>query len=293
MACAKCSRTDLKVRACTGCHSVKYCSLACQTEDWPEHRKTCLTPQGAATVVPIMAAQSASDVENCMSATPRNATRGVPMAWLNAIMFSDDKSEAQLEARLRFVVYVPSLSVSAIDTVVDMCRKTCVLHAFNTRGTVDKKTRWLIGHSSDQKWTAKEKFSTALFQSIDNSELNRDALALAEGIMYKRSKPPGHPRTVTTANNRQCVFIYYDNGVTGTFFDVTLSDDATSGHTFVPLPQARPSRACVVCDEVGNKHCTGCKDVRYCSEKCQRVHWRGGHKDVCAGKREADPEGEV
>jgi MYND finger len=28
--------------------------------------------------------------------------------------------------------------------------------------------------------------------------------------------------------------------------------------------------------------CTGCHHVRYCSKGCQRAHWKGGHKGVCA-----------
>ncbi|PON61618.1 Ubiquitinyl hydrolase [Trema orientale] len=39
--------------------------------------------------------------------------------------------------------------------------------------------------------------------------------------------------------------------------------------------------ACVVCGNSGPKKCSRCKAVRYCSQKCQEVHWKSGHKKDC------------
>ncbi|XP_062101166.1 ubiquitin carboxyl-terminal hydrolase 18 [Humulus lupulus] len=39
--------------------------------------------------------------------------------------------------------------------------------------------------------------------------------------------------------------------------------------------------ACVVCGNSGPKKCSRCKAVRYCSQKCQEVHWKDGHKKDC------------
>ncbi|KAF3446138.1 hypothetical protein FNV43_RR11317 [Rhamnella rubrinervis] len=39
--------------------------------------------------------------------------------------------------------------------------------------------------------------------------------------------------------------------------------------------------ACVVCGNSGGRRCSRCKAVRYCSTKCQEVHWNSGHKTQC------------
>lgn len=38
---------------------------------------------------------------------------------------------------------------------------------------------------------------------------------------------------------------------------------------------------CAVCFCPTTMRCSGCKSVRYCSGKCQIIHWRRGHKDEC------------
>nr|XP_043614870.1 ubiquitin carboxyl-terminal hydrolase 16-like [Erigeron canadensis] len=58
--------------------------------------------------------------------------------------------------------------------------------------------------------------------------------------------------------------------------------DPVSG--WVQPPQA-PVKAggyeCVVCFSPTSTRCAKCKAVRYCSGRCQIVHWRQGHKDEC------------
>ncbi|THU52192.1 hypothetical protein C4D60_Mb10t01400 [Musa balbisiana] len=44
-------------------------------------------------------------------------------------------------------------------------------------------------------------------------------------------------------------------------------------------PSARPE--CPVCLSPATARCARCKAVRYCSGKCQIIHWRQGHKDEC------------
>lgn len=39
--------------------------------------------------------------------------------------------------------------------------------------------------------------------------------------------------------------------------------------------------ACAICGDFGKKQCSGCKLVRYCSQKCQREHWQSGHNKKC------------
>ncbi|KAL1821822.1 hypothetical protein ACET3Z_016691 [Daucus carota] len=38
---------------------------------------------------------------------------------------------------------------------------------------------------------------------------------------------------------------------------------------------------CALCFSVATKFCSRCKTVRYCSGKCQIIHWRQGHKQEC------------
>ncbi|XVF17344.1 hypothetical protein REPUB_Repub10bG0112700 [Reevesia pubescens] len=42
-----------------------------------------------------------------------------------------------------------------------------------------------------------------------------------------------------------------------------------------------PKYQCAVCFAPTTTRCSQCKYVRYCSGKCQIIHWRQGHKDEC------------
>ncbi|PIN12517.1 Ubiquitin carboxyl-terminal hydrolase [Handroanthus impetiginosus] len=46
-------------------------------------------------------------------------------------------------------------------------------------------------------------------------------------------------------------------------------------------PQSENQHYCAVCRCPTTTRCSRCKAVRYCSGKCQIVHWRQGHKDDC------------
>ncbi|KAL0342983.1 UNVERIFIED_CONTAM: Ubiquitin carboxyl-terminal hydrolase 17 [Sesamum angustifolium] len=48
-----------------------------------------------------------------------------------------------------------------------------------------------------------------------------------------------------------------------------------------PLPQLEKQYYCAVCRCPTTTRCSRCKAVRYCSGKCQIIHWRQGHKDDC------------
>ncbi|KAL4556481.1 hypothetical protein LXL04_039136 [Taraxacum kok-saghyz] len=50
----------------------------------------------------------------------------------------------------------------------------------------------------------------------------------------------------------------------------------------VPLVSSlKPPYQCAVCFSPTSTRCAKCKAVRYCSGRCQIVHWRQGHKDEC------------
>ncbi|KAL1566819.1 ubiquitinyl hydrolase 1 [Salvia divinorum] len=48
-----------------------------------------------------------------------------------------------------------------------------------------------------------------------------------------------------------------------------------------PPPQILKGYYCAVCFSSTTTRCSKCKAVRYCSGKCQIIHWRQGHKDEC------------
>lgn len=49
----------------------------------------------------------------------------------------------------------------------------------------------------------------------------------------------------------------------------------------VEIPQVENRYYCAVCYCPTTTRCSQCKAVRYCSGKCQIIHWRQGHKDEC------------
>ncbi|KAL0873394.1 hypothetical protein Bca101_023099 [Brassica carinata] len=54
--------------------------------------------------------------------------------------------------------------------------------------------------------------------------------------------------------------------------------EASAEFSFVPVSK---SFYCPVCFCPALTRCSRCKAVRYCSGKCQIIHWRQGHKDEC------------
>jgi len=43
--CAGCQKSGIKLRACSNCHAVRYCSTACQRAHWRAHKASCISPQ--------------------------------------------------------------------------------------------------------------------------------------------------------------------------------------------------------------------------------------------------------
>ncbi|XP_039834931.1 ubiquitin carboxyl-terminal hydrolase 15-like isoform X2 [Panicum virgatum] len=51
---------------------------------------------------------------------------------------------------------------------------------------------------------------------------------------------------------------------------------------FRPAPSLRQEfHECATCHAPAKTRCSRCKSVRYCSGKCQIIHWRQGHKETC------------
>ncbi|CAI0406005.1 unnamed protein product [Linum tenue] len=51
--------------------------------------------------------------------------------------------------------------------------------------------------------------------------------------------------------------------------------------SYSPVPVSRNVYQCFVCYSPTTTRCAQCKAVRYCSGKCQIIHWRQGHRDEC------------
>jgi MYND finger/Ankyrin repeats (3 copies) len=43
--CASCQKSGVKLRACSKCQAVRYCSTACQRAHWRAHKPACITPE--------------------------------------------------------------------------------------------------------------------------------------------------------------------------------------------------------------------------------------------------------
>ncbi|XP_026394478.1 ubiquitin carboxyl-terminal hydrolase 17-like [Papaver somniferum] len=61
----------------------------------------------------------------------------------------------------------------------------------------------------------------------------------------------------------------------------TSSSWSSAASVNSPLPAPPPQYQCAVCYAPTTTRCSRCKSVRYCSGKCQIIHWRKGHKDEC------------
>ncbi|KAK4571907.1 hypothetical protein RGQ29_030347 [Quercus rubra] len=66
---------------------------------------------------------------------------------------------------------------------------------------------------------------------------------------------------------------------------------AESVATPAPAAPISTNYQCAVCCSPTTTRCARCKAVRYCSGKCQIVHWRQGHKDECRPPSVADRDG--
>lgn len=286
--CGNCNLTCLPLKRCAKCRATSYCSRTCQKANWPVHKNFCVgsgASTSSAPVAVLVAGVPAADIAdrllNTMHASEMdNVAVGVPMAWADAVMFADDGSDAKREAYTRFVLSQPIITDVMADRLVGLVRGTCVDHAFDTRGTVDPATGWVVTES--KKWDMKLSFNDKLWAITDEIagdgatdsykyDMRSESRNLVEGLMFKRSKGPRHPRTVLH-NGRNFVFIFYNNNSAGTWFDVSLKNC---------------TMCCHVCKGFDAMQCCGCGEVRYCSRDCQRKDWDAGHKEACTRKAES------
>ncbi|KAL6180068.1 hypothetical protein ACLB2K_046736 [Fragaria x ananassa] len=65
--------------------------------------------------------------------------------------------------------------------------------------------------------------------------------------------------------------------------------EVTAGYDVVLAPPEKRDSYCAVCYCPTTTRCARCKAVRYCSGKCQIVHWRQGHRENCQPAPTVDP----
>ncbi|KAK1362392.1 Ubiquitin carboxyl-terminal hydrolase 15 [Heracleum sosnowskyi] len=66
--------------------------------------------------------------------------------------------------------------------------------------------------------------------------------------------------------------------------DEVFTTDSVTAATFIPLVLPLPEinvHECARCYATSTTRCSRCKSVRYCSGKCQIIHWRQVHKHEC------------
>ncbi len=297
--CDECGRDDgISLKVCANCREASYCSKECQREAWKTHHRAvcegycceecrvadCCEMSTAPLHYAHGSGPSSVDVNSLadtIKAMPmiKNATRGVPIDWYNAVTFPIGNNISEyLDQLRRFVLISKKATIEAVDAIVGLCRNTCVLHAFKTHGSVCKMTRWL--RDETKIWTIKPKFKAALQEVIDPFDgcdiVEAELLVL--GIMRKRSKSPDHPLTVSHGLRQ---FIVIHGTDSGSWFDVTQSNDPASQDMLTSLPTPVRPRICQVCGEFGKNVCARCNKARYCSQACQSSDWRNGHKEAC------------
>ncbi|XAR68212.1 Ubiquitinyl hydrolase 1 [Bertholletia excelsa] len=63
-----------------------------------------------------------------------------------------------------------------------------------------------------------------------------------------------------------------------------LGAEPMAAANVIPLIPTSPKNGiheCATCSGPATTRCSQCKSVRYCSGRCQIIHWRQGHKDEC------------
>ncbi|XP_027354132.1 ubiquitin carboxyl-terminal hydrolase 18-like [Abrus precatorius] len=63
------------------------------------------------------------------------------------------------------------------------------------------------------------------------------------------------------------------------YFEVDANFEGEQHHAMPGL--IMDDSLCAVCRNHGNKKCSRCKSVRYCSQACQQAHWKSEHKMKC------------
>jgi hypothetical protein len=90
-ACAGCGASECKLMKCARCHSVLYCTKACQLAAWPTHKAACRAAVAAAKVAEDTAKDSAvaaTEPAALFAGTPAGAWRpGQP--WEHAVVGPD------------------------------------------------------------------------------------------------------------------------------------------------------------------------------------------------------------
>ncbi|KAJ7958440.1 Ubiquitin carboxyl-terminal hydrolase [Quillaja saponaria] len=73
------------------------------------------------------------------------------------------------------------------------------------------------------------------------------------------------------------------NNTASKYFEVDANFEGERLSERTPMPGVlMADSVCATCGNFGDKKCSRCKAVRYCSQKCQQTDWKSGHNKKCS-----------
>ena len=76
----------------------------------------------------------------------------------------------------------------------------------------------------------------------------------------------------------------------GNPFSLVEKNRRLYSYLYIHIMHAEGINSCVICNEEAEKKCSRCKNVSYCSKKCQAIDWKL-HKKICQLNEHELPNG--
>ncbi|KAK7483873.1 hypothetical protein BaRGS_00024890 [Batillaria attramentaria] len=306
--CAKCDTVWSDLRRCTGCLGVWYCSKECQRQHWPEHRAACtktasgVKPTDADANKPSQSGDTSSRTEQgSSSAGDKDSAEDFSSV---GVWICEDTHV--LRANMPIGGSMPSLHVDfrtntffvntdlrggPIHAPVHMDERKDDVHVTPVLTWEEARSR--AGRLYPGKRIV-DRFSD-LENDLHCLPDSQDVVAIARIIgNYFHFIRPGRrledsygQKTYVLFHNPDDPMPYfrYDQLLEGNFFclehaHLHIFFDGSVGFR-VDYPWDVHMERCAQCASSSNlRRCTGCLEVRYCSEDCQRRDWKR-HKTSC------------
>lgn len=281
--CNYCGRHDQEFKRCTKCYSVYYCSKACQTIDWPNHKKTCYkikTPKGSG-----IRNKGNEKPDTCESMGETASVKKVmtidydldKLKESQAERTSHDKNQTQenFESTTSETSKIKGHGTAASSKTGIPCEKQASGDELSGNDQDKKKQdnnfkkegicRSCLSEGSKLRCTG---CSNTFYCSKEcQKEDWRRHKNVCEGLQRKKEKRTSIKNLQT--NNAESS--KDSAGVAG----------ATGGAKRCDSDEKEPVGICIKCEKPGHsKRCSRCRKVFYCSKQCQQEDW-SKHKQVC------------